>query len=377
MTSEFVQLESCKPGLLQAAVPVWVNDAETMEIVWANERGVKFWGESNPTALYARKVFVNAPEDVVIRTRSIIEQIRMGISLIEEWTFYPGGKPVLVSLDMRGVQLANGRFGLLNQAVPSSQVPDALRRASAMFRHTAVISVLVRADGSFYAQNPAARTAFGKTPTWVAWFAQPGKAKTILRDALAGETVESQAKVSAKGTPQWHAIRARSLRDPVTGELGVLAEHTDETARVEAEQSAEARQLRITKLRSALDLVEQQRQKILDLSAPILEVGKGVLAVPIIGNLNEEQSAVLSRKLLRTVEKRMIRRVILDLTGIAEFDPAGTTRLQQMIRSLRLLGSESAIAGIRPELAANILDTGVDFDGIPLFQSLAACLENP
>ncbi len=376
MTADLVHLAACEAGFLQSAVPVWVNDAQTMRLVWANAPAVAFWRAPSTAALLSRDIFSSAPPDVVARTYNAIERVRRGEVWCEEWTFYPGGEPTTVSLELRGIWLANDSLGLLNQALPLETLPVALRRASAMFRHTGMIAVMVDADGKLLATNPAAQTTFGDTPTWTAWFVEKGRARRVLKDALSGKQVHVQLKAKVGGDRRWHSIHARSLRDPVSGGLVVLVEQIDETARIEAEQSAKARQLRIKMLSSTLELVDKQRQRILELSAPILDVGRDTLAIPIIGKLSEEQGSTLSGKLLDTVVRRGARWIVFDLTGVAEFDPEGATRLLQLIRSLKLLGAETVIAGIRPDIATGALDTGIDFHGIRTFQSLAAFLES-
>lgn len=189
--------------------------------------------------------------------------------------FYPRGEPTMKLVELRGVTRPDGGFGMLNQALPlTDTATESLHRAITMSRHSSIMSALVGADGGILTQNPAALFAFGQSHSWTSWFREPGQAERLLRAALAGETARAQLQVAAGGVLRWHMVDAHALRDPVTGELGVLVEHSDETARVEAEQLAESRGQRI-------EIVEQQRREILSLSAPILDVGDQTLAVPI------------------------------------------------------------------------------------------------
>jgi rsbT co-antagonist protein RsbR len=373
MLPELVQLEA---SLVHSAVPVWVIVGETIKFVWANDLALELWHAPDRAELFARDMIAGAPEKVLARTRHVVEQVRTGKIVREEYVFYPRGKPTPVVLDLRGVLLADGSLGVLNQALPLSETPDAVRRAMTMARHTTIMAALVRADGSILTKNPAALLAFDEHDSWIAWLADANLAPEILRAALAGETVRVLAQVSARGSLRWHMIDAHALRDPVSGELGVLVEHIDETARIDAEQLAAARGQRIDDLSATVELIERQRREILALSAPLLDVGHRTLAVPIIGRLDDEQSNALMSKLLDAVRDRGARHVILDVTGVAEIDQGSALRLQRLLSALRLLGAASTITGVRPALALELTQSGVDLEGVTTLRSLAAGLQH-
>jgi anti-anti-sigma regulatory factor len=278
----------------------------------------------------------------------------------------------MVLVDFRAVTLPGGRLGVLNQALPVvDAAPPSLRRAITMSRHSSVMSAFVDAQGGILSQNPAALLAFGETSSWTSWFTETTQAQEILRRAIAGEVVRMQARVSARAEPRWHVVEAQALRDPVTGELGALIEHSDETARIEAEHLAEARGQHIDVLSATLEMVEEQRREILALSAPLLDIGDRTLAVPIIGRLGESKSVEIMTKLLDAVAARGVRHVILDVTGVAEVDESSADRLHQLVRALRLLGAMPMITGIRADLALALIASGFDHESVATFRSLA------
>jgi anti-anti-sigma regulatory factor len=363
MSAEFIDLSSLS-GLVHAALPAWVFEPESRAVVWANELAVEFWNSPSLEHLLARDTTDGAPEAVMLRTRLMHERVCAGEHLREEWVFYPKGRPTPVTLDVRGVALANGRVGLLCQALVAQGMTPEMQRAIVINRHAATISALVRANGELSSQNAAAQQAFPGARSWFAWLADPAQGQAALATALAGQRVQARFDVHVDGQLRWHFVDMHMLHDPVTAEDVVLVEHTDETARIEAEQRAGV-------LHETLMLVEQQRQAILSLSAPILDVGEQTLAVPIIGRLGAEQSESLTTRLLDAVADRRARRVILDLTGIAEIDQRSAGRLRELIAALRLLGAQATISGIRPELALALLDADVSLADIETARSLA------
>jgi anti-anti-sigma regulatory factor len=373
---KFERLSACAAGLRQVAVPAWVIDAETIEMVWANEAAAALWRASSVAELVGRDIKSGAPERVLQRTWDLIDRVRAGEIVREDWAFYPKGHPVVVDLHLSGVRLDNGHMGLLNQALPLAEerVVGESRRVLAIARHTSLVAFLVSAEGEVLARNTAAMACFAERGSWTARFVDRAEAAAILERALGGEELDAVAEVETTAGVRWHRVSGAPLRDPVTGELAALLEHRDETARIEAERLAASRGLRIDGLEAALETVIAQRREIIDLSAPLLEVGEETLAVPIIGHLDDEQGAAIQSKLLAAVVQRGARRVLIDLTGVVDVDDAGARRLENLLRGLKLLGATPVISGIRPELALRSLDSGLaeELRKVGIVRSLAA-----
>jgi rsbT co-antagonist protein RsbR len=371
MSEEFMRLDVCEPGLSLSPMPIWVLALEPLHMCWVNDAALEFWQGKDRAELLARDMVTGAPARVTARLNDAIARVKAGHVIREEWTFYPRGKPMLVLLHIRGVLLPDGQLALLNLAEPvGNDLPPEVQRTLNISRNTSFIVAFLDARGEILIRNPAAMQAFGETTTWREWFEDPAQADPIVQAALRGEVVQTRLRVRVGEQLRWHLIDAQWLRDPVTGEIGVLVEHKDETDRIAAEQLAETRAHRIDALSSALALVEQQRREILSLSAPILDVGKQTLTMPIIGRLNETLSVDIMAQLLQTVGERRARNVILDLTGVVAIDGPSMARLRQMLRSLRLLGAKATITGIRPELARELVDSGFDVEATTL-RSLA------
>ena len=372
MAVEYMDFASCEPGLTLSPLPTWVAEAETVQIRWANQLAIELWNAADFAELLERRPLEGVPEKVLARTRDVVERVRAGKVVREEWTFYPKGETKTVMLVIQGITLPEGRLGLLMSALPTGpQVSESILRSVAMFRHTSVIAVLVADDGRILWRNPTAMQVFGETNSWLDWLVDREEGADILDAASSGEAIETRLVVSVRGELRWHQIEANALRDPVSRELGALIEHVDVSAEVEAEDLADSRGATITSLREALTLVERQRQEILDLSAPMLDVGNSTLAVPLIGRLDADQSEAITVRLLEAVSRRGIRRVILDVTGLATVDAGIAHRLHRMLAALRLLGAAPVITGARPTLALELAASGLDLGEVPTLRSLA------
>ena len=372
MSTEHIPIAIWEAGLTISPLPVWVIDADDQQLCWANDAALELWQAESREELFARDFKTGLPERVSRRRDHTFALLRAGEQVREEWTFYPRGVATMVMLCSRATTMHDGRLGFLSQALPvtAEASPDLLRTIT-IARYASVIVAFVDANGEIFTRNPAASVAFGGESSWHAWFVDQAVAAQLLAGALHHRGVRLQAQVRTTAGLRWHVVDAQPLRDPVTGSLGVLVEPRDDTDKIEAEQLAITRAGRIEALTSTLELVEEQRQEILKLSAPLLDVGDHTLAVPIIGRLGETLSEGIVGELLDAVGARQITDVILDLTGVVEVNAEGAARLRQLIGALRLLGATPRITGIGAHAAPRLIDAGVDLSGVETLRSLA------
>ena len=369
-------LSECAAGLARSMQPAWIYDPDHARICWANQPALEFWAVETRAELFARDIISSAPPAVVERIESVTARVRAGERVREEWLMYPKGVKTTVVLDFSPMRLDDGRTALLLQVQPFALDDDALESNIAMFRQAGVISALVAHEGTILSQNPAASVCFGERPRWNQWFETPSEA-----DALLGASVTSSEAQHAllrvvpdQGTARWHMVETKVVRDPITTELATLVEHVDVTAQVEAENLAENRGQQLAALDATLAVVARQREEILALSAPLLEVGRGVLAVPLIGRFDGERSESLLAKILDYVQRKRIGQVIVDLTGLAELDTESARYLDGLVSSLALLGAQTRLSGARPAHARELAQLGIDTERLTFCRSLAEAL---
>lgn len=107
-------------------------------------------------------------------------------------------------------------------------------------------------------------------------------------------------------------------------------------------------------------LLAEQAGLIRRLSTPLIAVAAGVLLVPIIGSLDTERAETTTAAVLQAVTGQRARTVIVDLTGVEQFDAATAGHLARLGAAAGLLGAEAVLAGIGPSVAAAIVAMGVD-----------------
>jgi rsbT co-antagonist protein RsbR len=121
-------------------------------------------------------------------------------------------------------------------------------------------------------------------------------------------------------------------------------------------------------------LAQQQAELVQALSTPILEVWPGVLALPLIGRIDDDRAATITTTLLDRVAASRASRVILDLTGVGALDPGSMSALLRMVRAIELLGARCLWTGLGPDVACQIVALDAGPTPIRTFARLADAL---
>jgi len=125
----------------------------------------------------------------------------------------------------------------------------------------------------------------------------------------------------------------------------------DITERKESEQT----------LRDKLEIIERQKNDIRALSTPLLDVSEGIVAMPVLGELDEDRASRIMDVLLETITRRTVRAAILDLTGVSSINNATAEQIGRIVKAVELVGARAIVAGIRADVARAIiaLDVGL------------------
>lgn len=144
--------------------------------------------------------------------------------------------------------------------------------------------------------------------------------------------------------------------------------------KTEIEERARSEQ----QVREKLLLIQQQERALRTLSAPILQIWSGILAVPVMGALDETSVATLMERLLHAIEGSGTQHVILDLTAVELVDTNTADHLLRIVRAVGLLGARVIVTGIRPAVSQTLVSLGVDLGKIQtqrdMEEGLRVCL---
>lgn len=192
------------------------------------------------------------------------------------------------------------------------------------------------------------------------------------RRALAGEVVdnlESLLGATAEGGEgTWISQSSRPLR----GANGVVRAAVTVTRDVSEHKDI------LRELDEAIVASDDEKRALIDrleagidaLSTPIIEVWDDVLALPVIGAVDDRRGAEITSRLLDAVVSRGSRHVIIDWTGVDTMDTNSARHLLDLVRAVELVGAECILTGIRPAVAVSLLHLDVRFEHLRLLRSV-------
>jgi len=138
----------------------------------------------------------------------------------------------------------------------------------------------------------------------------------------------------------------------------------------EHKTAEEARRREMVLLETQTKLVELVRQ----LSTPLLPLAEGVLVAPLVGQMDEARGQHFMEALLAGIQQFEAKTVLIDITGVPSMDAAVAEQLSRATQAARLLGTETALVGVSPQVAKTIVELGVDFRDLVTYADLRAGL---
>jgi rsbT co-antagonist protein RsbR len=187
-----------------------------------------------------------------------------------------------------------------------------------------------------------------------------------------GRSIENEELLTdAHGTVRTIWTRKAPLRDSsqaVIGLVGIITDVTDFKERVRRveriEAEAKEQGARIAAQEAMLDA----------LMMPIVEVWDGVLLLSLVGELRARRAARAMEELLAAISRTRARHVLIDVTGVPAVDTDVAAALLRTTTAAGLLGCESVLCGIGPEIAQTLVSLDVDFSRVAVCSTVRAGL---
>jgi rsbT co-antagonist protein RsbR len=122
-------------------------------------------------------------------------------------------------------------------------------------------------------------------------------------------------------------------------------------------------------------VIRQQQDAIRELSTPVLQVRERLLILPIIGVLDSQRATQLTDQLLHGIRTNRARVVVIDITGVPEFDTSVANHLVEAVDASRLMGASVIITGLSSEIARTLVKIGVDLSKMNTIGDLQSGIE--
>ncbi|MFP3727403.1 STAS domain-containing protein [Priestia filamentosa] len=109
-------------------------------------------------------------------------------------------------------------------------------------------------------------------------------------------------------------------------------------------------------------LIYRQRKDVEHLSVPIIPISPTVAILPLIGNIDSYRMDIIEEKVLMDIAKTRIQTLIMDLSGITDMDEIVIDHFHKVLEGISMMGCETVITGLRPELVREMIHLGINFN---------------
>ncbi|MFC3039199.1 STAS domain-containing protein [Virgibacillus xinjiangensis] len=105
---------------------------------------------------------------------------------------------------------------------------------------------------------------------------------------------------------------------------------------------------------SQAEKAKRLEEKVRELSAPILNIWENTIALTLVGELDVNRGKTIIPVIIEECISKHIDFVMVSLRGINNFDDSVRETLVKLHASLKLIGAQCIIVGIKPNLAMEI-----------------------
>ena len=219
-------------------------------------------------------------------------------------------------------------------------------------------------EGRYTLANRRLREIFGKSVQ-----AMMGKTdRELFSGPVADRSEETDRHVLAAREPlhtEEHLETAEGLREMLSvkfplfntqGDLcGLCAISSDVTERRRAEEENRKLQEEMLRLQAAA---------LRALSTPLIPIARGVLVMPLIGDVDRDRAQQVLQTLLQGVTAHQARVAILDVTGVPSAGPEVADGLVRAAKAVSLLGARVVLTGIQSGMAQMLSTLDANLEGI-------------
>ena len=183
-----------------------------------------------------------------------------------------------------------------------------------------------------------------------------------LQDCLdTGTTNPWEHAITLPNGTIWMESRYIPIQDAQGRITHILNASTDITARKMRELEEQQRQA---------EIIEHQAATLAELSTPLLVINDTTVVMPLVGAIDSRRVQQIMAVLLEGVAAYRAEIAIMDITGVPVVDTQVANALIRAAQSVKLLGAQVVLTGLRPEVAQTIVGLGVNLSEIVTRASL-------
>ncbi len=113
-----------------------------------------------------------------------------------------------------------------------------------------------------------------------------------------------------------------------------------------------------------------------ELSAPVVPITDKIAILPLIGDIDTQRANSVMETALKKSSELQLDYLFIDISGVAIMDTMVSHNIYQIVKALKMMGVQSVLTGIRPEVAHALGNLGITFEELKTSSSLKKALED-
>jgi len=122
--------------------------------------------------------------------------------------------------------------------------------------------------------------------------------------------------------------------------------------------------------------IHSQKMMIYELSSPVILLHKGAALLPLIGDIDTGRAKIIMESSLQQCTEKNVSHLFIDLSGVHIIDTMVAHQISQLMTALKLIGVQTTLSGIRPEIAQTSIQLGITFKEGKITSTLAQALSD-
>lgn len=130
------------------------------------------------------------------------------------------------------------------------------------------------------------------------------------------------------------------------------------------------KEVEVERARLHAEIIAAQEAAIRELSTPLLPIGPGILAMPLVGAIDAARGRRILDTLLVGIHEHHASVAILDVTGVRQINAEVADILLRSALAAELLGTNVLLTGVSPFVAKTMIQLGADLSRVKTLATL-------
>jgi rsbT co-antagonist protein RsbR len=121
--------------------------------------------------------------------------------------------------------------------------------------------------------------------------------------------------------------------------------------------------------------IAESGKAMLEMSTPVTSIWEGILLLPLVGIVDSQRTQDIMEKVLSRISESQARVFVMDISGVVTVDTGVANNFIRITQATRLMGCESIISGISPNVARTLVELGANVGEVRTTATLRDALQ--